>query len=879
MRLKIPFRQKFRALRDRWNPDLSAVTLIIVVTAVVFAPLLFNYTFSMVGAHMYSLYPWAANLQYASGVVGVGYTQTDHAEWVYPSSVFVTEAVRNGELPLWLPYNFGGIPALDYDMVGFRYPLRWPLILLLSPGRQHDLLLLTHLLIAGLGMYALLRCLGAEILGAAFGAMVWELNGNNAFWLILEHAPIAAAWLPLTLLTAILAVRRQSCRWAAAAGIAAGLFTLSGYLHYVYFGGLILICCYGWVVIFKVHEFVSRREWRKSIYCLSLPLCSLLIAMAVSASLWLPFFKGLDSIHRRPATFSQQVAEGLPWPAVLKAQFMPEGAMPLRSGLPDFTGCGLVGLASLLLSLLAVLWRRSAAVISSFALLIIAVGIITGWAPLYRLLRAALPYFGTFHASEGFLLFCFAAAILSGIGLSQLTQWYSAKRKPWYGSAVAGLITIAGAQLIIAAGAILSNMAPKLTKLLALKLPDFYEAGRVVYNKRLRLDSTEWLIALTLTAIALGACALLVRGLKRKKIFYHPVIREIVNKRPILVYALLLTNTIILIIFFWAATPMHPAQAKYFFPATPVIKELQNLQKDSRVIPVNQHLPADQWRPPMLLGKTTALFGLRSGSGYENLLPDHIARVWWTVQSGGKPNDASLFSYRSSFRHDELPIGLLEKLSVRLLVTQPGIEPQDVNGRNPGLDGRLKPVYRGDDGWIYENPRALPRAFLVPKVITVSDPENALRTLSDPEFDARQAAIIIGQAPAECAELWSNSAPLDQHTSGRTSGAKIVSDGLNDVEIEVETSLPALLVLNDSWDDGWEVFVDGIERTVLRANYAFRAVKVAQGRHHVAFRYRPRLLLAGMIMSITSLFATALLLATIRLWHFTDSRRAPQGQS
>jgi hypothetical protein len=69
---------------------------------------------------------------------------------------------------------------------------------------------------SGIGMYALLRVWGVSVMGAILGGMVWELNGHNAFWLILEQCGSCRRVVPVKLL-ARLSYRKQSFKWAIAA--------------------------------------------------------------------------------------------------------------------------------------------------------------------------------------------------------------------------------------------------------------------------------------------------------------------------------------------------------------------------------------------------------------------------------------------------------------------------------------------------------------------------------------------------------------------------------------------------------------------------------------------------------------------------------------
>jgi hypothetical protein len=299
------------------------------------------------------------------------------------------------------------------------------------------------------------------------------------------------------------------------------------------------------------------------------------------------------------------------------------------------------------------------------------------------------------------------------------------------------------------------------------------------------------------------------------------------------------------ILFAWIVNPQHPAQPKWLFPETPLISTLRANQGEYHILPISLHTQTGAWMPPMLVGKVSVNFDLRSGSGYEELLPTWTAELWRTVEGGGILPEVVPRVYKPSFYHDQLPIALLEKLSVGLLAGAPNISPRDTNGSEPIATGALQLIYRGPDGSVYKVVHALPRAFLVPGVVAAPDEHSALSMLADPSFDARKAAILIGENTAAKTNLPRGDFSFDE--GGAT--ASIVRDRLNDVEVRINTPRPAMLVLNDTWDPGWTASVDGVRQPVLRVNYAFRGVVVPEGEHTVAFSYRPRALLIGMALS------------------------------
>src|SRR5207249_4816314 len=290
-----------------------------------------------------------------------------------------------------------------------------------------------------------------------------------------------------------------------------------------------------------------------------------------------------------------------------------------------------------------------------------------------------------------------------------------------------------------------------------------------------------------------------------------------------------------------AINPIQPESVEWLFPETSLIRTLKGMQESYHVLPVARDVPAGWW-PPVFPCRVPAIFNLRSGTGYESIVPLPSAALWRTVEQGGLLAKDIPGSYCPQFYHDMLPLDLLEKISVGLLVTPPNVAPHDVHGGDALQDGTLQLLYRGLDGWIYKVNRALPRAFLTPRVLAAPDPPAALSALVDEKFKAREAAIVIGEKAARQTGLPTSDAQIENFDASAT----IVADRLNDVEVKVVTPRPAMLVLNDSWDSGWKAYVDGVKQPAFRVNYAFRGVVVPEGNHTVEFLYRPTFLLVGL---------------------------------
>lgn len=85
--------------------------------------------------------------------------------------------------------------------------------------------------------------------------------------------------------------------------------------------------------------------------------------------------------------------------------------------------------------------------------------------------------------------------------------------------------------------------------------------------------------------------------------------------------------------------------------------------------------------------------------------------------------------------------------------------------------------------------------------------------------------------------------------AGDTRAESLVLDTRH-ARVVVEAPRDGILVLSQQDAPGWRVYVDGMERRKLLAGGVFRAVAVPQGRHEVIWRWNPRSLQIGMLMTL-----------------------------
>src|SRR5690606_15328794 len=96
----------------------------------------------------------------------------------HPYRYFIVECLRNGEFPVWNPYQFLGYPIYSDPASGAWYPVLW-LFSLFAPYTYvaMNVEFLLHVYIAGLGLYRLCRQLDLEEGPALAVAILYTCTG------------------------------------------------------------------------------------------------------------------------------------------------------------------------------------------------------------------------------------------------------------------------------------------------------------------------------------------------------------------------------------------------------------------------------------------------------------------------------------------------------------------------------------------------------------------------------------------------------------------------------------------------------------------------------------------------------------------------------
>lgn len=153
--------------------------------------------------------------------------------YFFPKYVYGSGELAAGRLPLWNPYEYGGLPFLGAGQPAVLYPPRVAAFALFGPTGALHALMVGHYLLLGAGAFLMLRVLGLGLAGAAFGTLVIALQPQM---LASHYHPLRLAgftWVPFVVAAFVRCFERPGPAPALALGAAGALQALAGYPEYV----------------------------------------------------------------------------------------------------------------------------------------------------------------------------------------------------------------------------------------------------------------------------------------------------------------------------------------------------------------------------------------------------------------------------------------------------------------------------------------------------------------------------------------------------------------------------------------------------------------------------------------------------------------------
>jgi membrane protein YfhO len=758
-------------------------------------------------------------------------TGMDTTTQFYPWYQYLGESLRSGSIPAWNPHQFSGAPFAGDPLSGWMYLPAMLFFTALPLTAAAQGYILAHLLLAGLGTYALARALRMNVAGALLAAVAYEFAGHMFFRSACCLAFVdVVAWLPLALLGAELAIR--SSRWLdrvlgwGLSGLALSQI-LAAWLGQGSYYALVVL---GGFVAYRTLLFPPEniRGIRGRVGGLALHGGAVLIfGLALAAAGILP---------RLEYNALSNLAGG----------YAGEGATAPTGGwsLGDWKrllvpGNVYVGLLTASLALVAPLVARGRHAVPYFAFLSLAVLTLSGQGPtlLHSTLYDLLPAFDRLHPhapQRVTMVLYLGLAMLAGATLSALGTERGRSTK-----ALASLPVLAALFLVTRVGSTSQE-----------KLADFVGSGGRGGRTLFLLENvfsipTEALI-LALAALTLVlAYAVLPRGRGLVAALLVGVLFvDLLSSSRSLFDRLEQARGGGQLLKMDLSAYYGPTGAAEFLRSQTREEPARYFGYGSLAYAVRF---ADQQTAALLVNNAATSYGLQDVQGYN------------AVQLARYAEYMAALNGRAQNRHfsDVLPEGLdsplLDLLNVRYIITPAGTS----SNRNyiKNLKDTLPTAYKDDRVQILENREALPRAWIVHSAKQAT-PEEALKMLGSGAVDPRQTALLerprLDLNPP--ADPSSDRASVTTYEAGR-------------IELTTATGAPGLLVLSEVYYPAWKAYVDGEPVPLYRADHLFRSVPIPAGEHQVELRYESSALKTGVAISLIAYVAlVTLAIAKARRW-------------
>jgi O-antigen/teichoic acid export membrane protein len=249
--------------------DLLAVGALLFLALLWFAPVLFP---SLTGAtllpydNLYSFEPWRS-LQ--PGLVPHNNLLSDlvlqNAVW----KLHIRQTLAAGELPLWNPQIFTGLPFLAAGQASTFYPLNL-LFYILPMEIAYGWFTALQIALAGINIYILGRTLRLQPLPALLNGVVFMFSGFLIVSVVFTMFIAAVVWLPLLLAIIELIIRKQEEKgntsfhpipYVAAGITVIALIVLAGHPELIYYTALVT-GAYTLVRLLVAWRRLASSEWR-----------------------------------------------------------------------------------------------------------------------------------------------------------------------------------------------------------------------------------------------------------------------------------------------------------------------------------------------------------------------------------------------------------------------------------------------------------------------------------------------------------------------------------------------------------------------------------------------------------------------------------------
>jgi hypothetical protein len=799
-------------------------------------------------------------------------TERDLGPYFIPPRFFWVESIKNGDIPLWNPYQFSGHPFFANPQHAILYPLN-SLFFLLPFDLAFNAIIILHFFLGGLFTYLFLRDLRVHSTGALISGLIFMLSGYLLSVHSLLTCLLSVIWTPLIMMFFRRAIGNPGFKNEIITALFITISFLGGGVEIVY-GNFLLLLFMAMFSSFsditvvgdkpRRYQFVASVSsyWGhvKSLFSRfkSLLIVSILF-LFLSAIQFIPFLElWVHSIRGKGISYQEATV----W------SFAPKDI--LLFFLPDVYGYFIdmkkywinqcwfktlyTGGLPFILSLIFFFFPHRVPLPNGgegrvrgfgkerrlfLSLMIFSLFLSVGqYNPLYPFVFKYVPFFNGIRYPAKFLyIFILILSITAGLGFEKLTGFSkeSARRGLKHLSIILALVS-GLALLILVLG---HQEIEHLLRGKGLDVPDFnflsvnlYHAKRFLFYLTLFFlllrvgHEVQWkgwakvLLILFLIADLFGNMGFYGKE-RTSEYFQKTKVQEIIAS-DIEHFRVFATGKTIA-----AETPILVGGG----PPQDVFKEKHEPTMNLL------HWLRDIWGIDVVRLKRV----------------DDLYKAFVGTPSISATNLIDLY-------------GVKYVISVTLIEKDPRFEL--IYSRLEDLQGKREDLLKENTIKLYRNRHPLPRAWLV-KDHRVLDEKFILAILSGKEFNPRKEVLLeeepgvnppspprfrvvptlVKGGEEGGLEKGGKKRGLVKGGESRGKEAELISERNNCLQLFVEAKEDSFLVLSDTYFPGWKAYVDGNPVKIFRANYNFRAVSIPPGKHEVKFVYHPMSVKLGVLVT------------------------------
>jgi len=738
----------------------------------------------------------------------------------YPIKLFYSEALKDGNFPLWLPEIQCGFPIFAVGNQGFLYPLNLILFFFFPTYIAFNLNYIIHLILAGVFTYSFAKTIGLSPTPALISAIIFMFSGFSIEHL--EHMDILNSfiWLPLNLIfiEKILREDKKTYLYIILAGIFIGIQILSGHQQIIFYSLLYL----GLYFLFGIFIHQPKKIFK----FLFIFILIMIIGFGISAIQTIPTYE-LLSLSNRGGGISLESANVGNFPPQNFITFIFPyflGDRNIYWGKWCFVeGCIYLGLMPLILLLFSFFFKKNK-YIYFFSLLSLFSGILMvgSYTPLFTILWH-LPIFNSIRAPARFgYLLTFSISILVGFGFSYLVSQRINKKLC--------LRILYISLTLVLTGIVLLNIIG-LRELLPKDFPD----KRIEYIQE---DIYIFSVFITLSLI------ILILWLKQKI--------------SLLAFKFLVIFLILLDLFIFGIkglpqpiktsklpSVLIPPTARFLRHKEDNVYRIMSVYPGKIKIISKEKDPVDTWRK--LLSPN---FNICSHIQDITMVVGLVwVRYWEKVINILRQGTPYCLSQEEVIPVMIKNIQLLNLLNIKYILFTLDIG-----------DDRFSTIFDDNGVKIIENKQVLPRAFVVHNFKVIKQKETMLREMNSKEFNPRKYVLL--EEDIQGAKSKEQGAK-----SKNQSIPKIIKYKNEEIIIHCSMKDNGFLVLSDLYYPGWQVYVDGKKEKLSRAYHFIRAVYLDKGNHLVKFKYEPLSFKIGFYITIFTILCLAIFLFSWMFQH------------